>query len=73
MAFGVVGFTPRLGMFYEVPLAQYRNFSDVPGFPAGADRKVIGLGDSNLKFLHKPEVLEFTYGEEGYAFSQPRS
>ena len=64
-AFGVVGFTPRVGMFYEVPVAQQRDFSDVPGFPAGADSKVIGMGDANLKFLLKPEALEFTYGEEG--------
>ncbi len=65
VASGVFGFTPRLGMLFEVPLAQHRDFSDVPGLPAGAGNKVIGLGDSNLKFVHRPEVLEFTYGEEG--------
>ncbi len=32
-AFGTVPFSRRLGMFFEVPLAQYRDFSDVPGFP----------------------------------------
>jgi len=62
-AFGTVPFTPRLGMFYELPLAQYRDFSDVPGFPSGAD--AIGLGDMDLKFLYKPKALDFTYGKEG--------
>ncbi len=65
VASGVIGFTPRLGMIYEVPLAQRRDFSDVPGLPASADNKVIGLGDSNLKFVHRPKALEFTYGKEG--------
>ncbi len=66
VASGVFGFTPRLGMLFEVPLAQHRDFSDFPGGnPTGGDNKVIGLGDSNLKFIHRPEVLEFTYGEEG--------
>ena len=32
-ALGTVPFAPKLGMFYEVPLAQYRDFSDVPGLP----------------------------------------
>jgi len=62
-AFGTVPFTPRLGMFFEVPVAQYRDFSDVPGFPAGTD--AIGLGDISLKFLHNPEALGFTYGKDG--------
>jgi hypothetical protein len=65
VAFGVVGFTPRLGMFYELPVAQHRDFSNVPGFPADADSKVIGMGDWNLKFLFRPEALEMTYGEKG--------
>jgi hypothetical protein len=50
-------------MFYELPLAQYRDFSDVPGFPPGTD--AIGMGDMDLKFLFKPEALDFTYGKEG--------
>ena len=62
-AFGTFGFSPRVGMFYEVPLAQYRDFSDVPGFPSGTD--AIGLGDTDLKFLWRPEALEFSYGKEG--------
>ena len=32
-AFGTVAFNPTVGMFYELPLAQYRDFSDVPGVP----------------------------------------
>jgi hypothetical protein len=62
-AFGTVPFSPSLGMFYEVPVAQYRDFSDVPGAAAGSD--TIGLGDTTLKFLWKPKSLEFTYGEGG--------
>lgn len=62
-AFGTVPFTPRLGVFFEVPVAQYRDFSDVPGIPAGTD--AIGLGDISLKFIHNPEALGFTYGKEG--------
>jgi hypothetical protein len=62
-AFGTFGFSPRVGMFYEVPLAQYRDFSDVPGFPPGTD--AIGMGDIDLKFLWRPKALEFSYGKEG--------
>jgi hypothetical protein len=62
-AFGTVPFSSSLGMFYEVPVAQYRDFSDVPGTPAGTD--AIGMGDIDLKFLWKPKSLEFTYGEGG--------
>jgi len=62
-AFGTFRFGPRVGMFYEVPLAQYRDFSDVPGFPRGTD--AIGMGDMDLKFLWRPKALEFTYGKEG--------
>lgn len=62
-AFGTIGFSPRVGMFYEVPLAQYRDFSDVPGVPPGTD--AIGMGDIDLKFLWRPESLEFSYGKEG--------
>jgi hypothetical protein len=62
-AFGTVPFTRTLGMFYEVPLAQYRDFSDVAGVPAGSD--AIGIGDVDLKFLWNPKALGFSYGEEG--------
>ncbi len=62
-AFGTVPFSRRLGVLFEVPLAQYRDFSDVPGFPAGTD--AIGIGDISLKFVHNPEALGFTYGKDG--------
>jgi hypothetical protein len=51
-AFGTVPFLRNLGMFYEVPLAQYRDFSDVPALPAGAPTDAIGVGDVDLKFLY---------------------
>ena len=56
-AFGTVPFSRTLGMFFEVPVAQYRDFSDVPGFPAGSDAK--GLGDADLKLLRNPKALGF--------------
>jgi hypothetical protein len=62
-AFGTVRFNDRLGVFFEVPLAQYRDFSDVPGVPAGTD--AIGMGDIDLKFLWRPEALDFSYGKDG--------
>jgi hypothetical protein len=62
-AFGTVPFSRRLGMFFEVPLAQYRDFSDISGVPAGTD--AIGLGDIDLKFLYNPESLGFTFGKDG--------
>ena len=62
-AFGTFRFSDRLGMFYEFPLAQYRDFSDVPEVPEGTD--AIGMGDIDLKFLWRPEALEFSYGREG--------
>jgi len=62
-AFGTFRFNDRVGMFYEAPLAQYRDFSDVPGFASGDD--AIGMGDIDLKFLWRPKALEFSYGKEG--------
>jgi hypothetical protein len=62
-AFGTFRFNDRVGMFYEFPLAQYRDFSDIPGVAPGTD--AIGLGDMDLKFLWRPETLEFSYGKEG--------
>ena len=53
-AFGTFRFSDRVGMFYEAPLAQYRDFSDVPGFASGDD--AIGMGDIDLKFLWRPRV-----------------
>ena len=48
-------------MFYELPLAQYRDFAGVPGFPADAESKAIGVGDVSLKFLIRPKFLDFNY------------
>jgi hypothetical protein len=48
-ALAVIPFSKKLGAFLEVPLAQYRDFSDVSGFPEGTDG--IGVGDVDLKFL----------------------
>ena len=62
-AFGTMRFSDRVGMFYELPLAQYRDLSDVPGVPAGTD--AIGMGDIDLKFLWRPAALDFSYGKEG--------
>ena len=60
-AFGTVAFSPVVGMFYELPLAQYRDFGGVPGFPADAESKAIGVGDVSLKFLIRPKSLDFNY------------
>jgi hypothetical protein len=62
-AFGSVPFSPELGMFYEIPVAQKRDFSDMVGVPSGTD--AIGLGDIDLKFLWVPKALGFKYGKDG--------
>jgi len=62
-AFGTMRFSNRVGMFYEVPLAQYRDLSDVPGVAAGTD--AIGMGDIDIKFLWRPEATDWTFGEGG--------
>jgi len=62
-AFGTMRFSDRVGMFYEVPLAQYRDLSDVAGGSAGTD--AIGMGDIDLKFLWRPEATDWTFGEGG--------
>lgn len=62
-AFGTVPFSRTLGMFFEVPVAQYRDFSDISGVPAGSD--TIGMGDIDLKFLWNPSALGFSYGKDG--------
>lgn len=64
-AFGTVAFSPVVGVFYELPLAQYRDFSEVPGLPPGNDIDAIGMGDWNLKFLVRPRALDFHYGQGG--------
>ena len=62
-AFGTMRFSDRVGMFYEIPLAQYRDLSDVPGVPAGTD--ATGMGDIDLKFLWRPKATDWTFGEGG--------
>jgi hypothetical protein len=62
-AFGTMRFSDRVGMFYEVPLAQKRDFSDIPGFPSGTD--ATGMGDIDMKFLWRPEFGDWTFGEGG--------
>jgi hypothetical protein len=64
-AFGTVAFTPTVGMFYELPLAQYRDFSDVPGIPPNTETKALGMGNTSLKFLVRPRALDFNYGKDG--------
>jgi hypothetical protein len=60
---GTVAFTPNLGVIFEVPVAQYRDFSEVEGLPAGTPQDVIGMGDASLKFLANLRNLDFFYGE----------
>ena len=62
-AFGTMAFSPVVGMFFELPLAQYRDFSDVPGLPPSSDSEAIGIGDLSLKFLYRPRALDFQYGK----------
>jgi hypothetical protein len=62
-AFGTFAFSSVVGMFYELPLAQYRDFSGIPGVPEGTDS--IGMGDLDLKFLYRPKGLDFHYGKDG--------
>ena len=62
-AFGTMRFSDRVGMFYEVPLAQKRNFEDIEGVPSGTD--AVGMGDIDIKFLWRPEFGDFTFGEGG--------
>jgi hypothetical protein len=63
--FGTMRFSNRVGMFFELPVAQYRDFSDVPGLPPDADSDAIGMGDVDVKFLMRPKTLDFRYGTEG--------
>jgi len=64
-AFGTVGFSPVVGMFYELPLAQHRDLSGVPGFPPDTESVALGMGDVSIKFLIRPKALDFHYGKEG--------
>ena len=62
-AAGTMRFNDRVGLFYEIPLAQYRDLSDVAGFAPGDD--AIGMGDIDLKFIWRPEAMDWTFGEGG--------
>jgi len=62
-AFGTMRFSDRVGMFYEVPLAQKRDFSGIPGVPSGTD--AVGMGDIDIKFLWRPEFGDWTFGDGG--------
>ena len=64
-AFGTIRFTDRTGVFFEAPLAQYRDFSDVPGLPEDANSDAIGMGDLDLKFLIRPKGFDWNYGKDG--------
>jgi len=64
-AFGTLAFSDYVGVYYEVPVAQYRDFNDVEGLPEGTPTSAIGMGDISLKFLGRPKGLDFTYGKPG--------
>jgi len=62
-ASGTVRFTDNLGVIYEMPVAQFRDFSEVEGLPDGTPQSAIGMGDVSLKFLANLRSLDFFYGE----------
>lgn len=64
-AYGTLDFSPRVGMFYEVPLSVHTDLSDVAGVPPGTDLESIGMGDIKFTFVVKPKAWEFTYGKNG--------
>jgi len=64
-AFGTIAFSDYVGVFFEFPVAQYRDFGDVEGLPEGTPKSAIGLGDISLKFLGRPKGLDFRYGKAG--------
>ena len=64
-AFGTIAFSDYVGVFYELPLAQYRDFGDIVGYPDTLPKSAIGVGDMSLKFLGRPKGLDFTYGKPG--------
>jgi hypothetical protein len=59
---GTLDFNPRVGVFYEVPVAQYRDFSGIEG--ADPDTDAIGMGDIDLKFLWRPKATDGKYGKD---------
>jgi hypothetical protein len=66
-----MGFSDRVDMFYEIPLAQYRSLSNVSGVPAGTD--AIGMGDIDLNYYGDrklragPLVKEVKRAVRGYS------
>ena len=62
-ASGTIAFTRNLGVIFELPIAQFRDFSEIQGLPAGTPQDVIGVGDASLKFLANLRSLDFFYGE----------
>ncbi len=64
-AFGSIAFTPYLGVFFELPLAQYRDFSNIEGYPEDSPSSVLGVGDLSLKFLARIKPWDFSYGKAG--------
>jgi hypothetical protein len=61
--FGTIAFSETVGVFWEIPLARYHDYSDIEGLPDGAPTDAIGVGDVSLKFLIRPKALDFSYGE----------
>jgi hypothetical protein len=57
-ASGSLDFSPRVGMFYEVPLSVH---TDLPG----PGLESIGMGDITFTFVVKPKAWEFKYGKDG--------
>ena len=64
-AFGTIAFSDYVGVYYELPLAQFRDFSNIQELPEDAPSSAIGIGDISLKFLGRIKGLDFTYGKPG--------
>jgi hypothetical protein len=58
--FGTIAFSDVVGVFYELPLARYRDLSGISGLPEGVPTDAIGVGDMSLKFLIRPKALDFS-------------
>jgi len=61
-AFGTIAFNDYLTVMYELPVAQYRDFSGMTGLPQDAPASAIGVGDISLKFFGRPKSLDFKMG-----------
>ena len=61
-AFGSLAFNDYVGLFYELPVAQFRDFSDMEGLPEDFPTSAIGVGDVSLKFLARIKGLDFSWG-----------